>query len=148
VSHVRRNVRAAPDFFTDLDHQLPPERTDARLSRTDFQAYELLRIVDEFALRFDMMAPMIPGRPDYRALVISGQVVPRISVIGQLAPDGAVELVQLDLDLDGTVGVAVPAARRLSVNAGGRVWRRPRCPRAWGPDPGVGGRVMRRVSPG
>jgi hypothetical protein len=27
-------------------------------------------------------------------------LVPRFSVVGQLAPDGAVELVQLDIDLE------------------------------------------------
>ena len=95
----RRSVRATADFFADLDRQLPPERTDDRPSRSDFQTYELLRIVDQFALGFDSMTPAIPGRTDYRLLMISGLVVPRISVVGQLAPDGAVELVQLDLDL-------------------------------------------------
>lgn len=44
------------------------------------------------------MAPAIPDRADYRLLMISGLMVPRISVVGQLAPDVAIELVQLDLD--------------------------------------------------
>lgn len=99
MSLDRRSVRATTDFFADLDRQLPPERTDHLPSRSDFQAHELLRIVDQFALGFDSMPPAIPGRADYRLLMISGLVVPRISVVGQRAPDGAVELVQLDLDL-------------------------------------------------
>jgi hypothetical protein len=37
-----------------------------------------------------------PGRADYR--VVIGVVVARFAVIGQLAHDGAVELVQLDID--------------------------------------------------
>lgn len=100
MSADRRVVRATADFFVDLDRQLPPERSDRVPSRTDFQAYELLRIVDEFAVGFDRMPVVIPGRTDYRLLVIAGLVVPRMSVVGQLAPDDAVELVQLDLDLE------------------------------------------------
>ena len=42
---------------------------------------------------------MIPGRADYRVLVSAGVLVPHFAVVGQLAPDGAGELVQLDIDL-------------------------------------------------
>lgn len=41
---------------------------------------------------------MIPGRHDYRILISQGMLVPRFAVVGQLVPDGAVELVQLDVD--------------------------------------------------
>jgi hypothetical protein len=43
---------------------------------------------------------LIAGRPEYRLLVLVGTLVPVISVVGQLALDGAVELLQLDIDLD------------------------------------------------
>ena len=43
---------------------------------------------------------LIPGRPDYRILIAAGALVPRLAVVGQLASDGAVELVQLDIDLE------------------------------------------------
>ena len=46
------------------------------------------------------MTELIPGRPDYRILVSAGLLCPRFAVIGQLAPDGAVELVRLRIDLD------------------------------------------------
>lgn len=46
------------------------------------------------------MAELIPGRPDYRILIAAGLLVPRFAVIGQLASDGAVELVRLRLDLE------------------------------------------------
>ena len=65
----------------------------------DFQVYELLRIVDRFATGFDELPELIIGRPDYRILISTGMLVPRFSVVAQLAPDGAVELVQLDVDL-------------------------------------------------
>jgi len=42
----------------------------------------------------------IDGRDDYRILITAGSLVPRFSVVGQLASDGGIELVALDLDLD------------------------------------------------
>jgi hypothetical protein len=62
--------------------------------------FELLRIVERFATGFDELAELIAGRPEYRVLIMAGVLVPRISVVGQLAADGAVELVELDIDLD------------------------------------------------
>ena len=35
-----------------------------------------------------------------RILIVSGILVPRFSVVGQLAGDGAIELVELDLDTE------------------------------------------------
>jgi len=46
------------------------------------------------------MPRLIEGRDDYRVFISSGTLVPGISVIGQLARDGAVELIQLDLDTE------------------------------------------------
>ena len=101
MSRERRTVRAAASFFEDLDRQLPAERgSNGEPSTNDFQVFELLRIVDRFAVGFDDLPELIAGRPEYRLLVVAGTLVPVISVVGQLAPDGAVELVQLDIDLD------------------------------------------------
>ena len=78
MNEWRRTVRATPDFFTGLDRQLGPDRGPrGEPLRGDFQAYELLRIVERFATGFDDLPEWIPGRPD-----------------------GAVELVQLDIDLE------------------------------------------------
>jgi hypothetical protein len=94
-------VRATSAFFEDLDSQLGAERgPNGEPSTNDFQAFELLRIVDEFASEWDDLPELIPGRPDYRLLIGSGALVAGFSVIGQLAADGAVELVQLDIDLE------------------------------------------------
>ncbi len=49
---------------------------------------------------FDNSPHLIREREDYRVLVMSGTLVPGFSVVGQLAADGAVELVQLDIDTD------------------------------------------------
>lgn len=95
----RRQVRATYAFFEDLDRQLGPERgPNGEPSRADFQTIELLRIVDLFAERFDDLPELIPGRSDYRVLLSSGVLVRALNVVGQLAPDGAVELVAIDID--------------------------------------------------
>jgi len=93
--------RATASFFEDLDGQLGPERgANGEPSSNDFQVFDLLRIVDRFATSFDDLPELIPGRADYRILISMGMLVPRFAVVGQLASDGAVELVQLDLDLE------------------------------------------------
>lgn len=96
-------MRIAPAFFVDLDRQLRGERgPNGEPSVQDFQVHELLGVVEQFATEFDHLPELIPGRTDYRIMIAAGSLVPRYSVVGQLAPDGAVELVQLDLDLDAT----------------------------------------------
>lgn len=97
----RRAVRITPDFFDDLDAQLRDSRgPNGEPSRHDFQVHELLRVAERFAVDWDVLPPLIPGRSDYRILTAAGLLVPRFAVVGQLASDGAVELVQLDIDLD------------------------------------------------
>ena len=97
----RRVVRATPRIFEDLDRQLRVERgPNGEPSTNDFQVFELIRIVDRFAVDFDELPRMIPERDDYRVLVMSGTLVPGFSVIGQLATDGAIELMQLDIDTE------------------------------------------------
>ena len=97
----RRVVRVTSDFFRDLDRALPSQRGPAgQPSAIDFQSLELLRIVEQFAVSFDELPELLPGRADYRILIAVGMLVPRFSVIGQLASDGAVELAQLEIDLD------------------------------------------------
>ena len=97
----RLPVRATASFFEDLDRQLPSTRgAGGDPSVNDFQVFELLRIIERFATGFHDLPELIPGRSDYRILIASGVLVPRFAVVGQLAPDGAVELVQFDADLD------------------------------------------------
>ena len=100
MSLNRRVVRATPRFFEDLDRQLRAERgPNGEPSTADFQTIELLRIIDRFAEQFDDLPELIPGRGDYRVLLTSGVLVRSLNVVGQLAPDGAVELVSIDIDL-------------------------------------------------
>ena len=95
----RRTVRATPAFFADLDRQLPPTRGGRGLpSRGDFQAYDLLAIIERFATGLADLPQPISGRSDYRVLITAGRLVAAVAVTGQLAPEGAIELVELDLD--------------------------------------------------
>lgn len=98
---ARRTVRATPDFFADLDRQLPAETDpdDIPPSRREFQAYELLLIVERFATGFDDLPQPVPGRSDQRVLTTRGRLVLSASVTGQLTPDGAVELLDITIDL-------------------------------------------------
>jgi hypothetical protein len=98
VSEARRTIRATAGFFEDVDRHCPAGRgPSGEPSANDFEIFELLRIVETFATRFDDLPELIPGRPDYRILIASGTLVPRFVVVRQLASDGAVE-VQLDID--------------------------------------------------
>jgi hypothetical protein len=96
----RRVVRATPDLFAQLDFQLGDERgPNGEPSSADFQAYELLPIVERFATGWGDLPEVIPGRPEYRVLITEGHIVRAIAVTGQLAPDGAVDLVRIRVDL-------------------------------------------------
>ena len=64
----------------------------------DFQVFDLFRIVETFATQFDELPELIAGRANYLIVIGVGVVVARFAVIGQLATDGAVELVQFDID--------------------------------------------------
>lgn len=95
----RRTVRTTPDFFAQLDLQLRDERGPrGEPSSVDFLGYEMVAIVETFATGWEDLPALIPGRSDYRLLVKAGYLVRAFSVVGQLAPDGALDLVQIDID--------------------------------------------------
>ena len=83
----RRTVRTT-QFFEDLDRQLPAERgPNGEPSVHDFQV-------------FDELPALIPGRADYRILITMGVLVPRLVVVGQLVSDNAIEIIELDVDIN------------------------------------------------
>jgi hypothetical protein len=98
---VRRVVRLTEEFFASLDLALPAERTDTLPSRRDFEVTDLLAIVERFADQWDNLPPLVPGRGDYRQLISSGHLMLTFVVEGQLARDGAVELVSIEIDTEG-----------------------------------------------
>ena len=52
-----------------------------------------------FTASLDALPELIAGRPEYRILIAAGSLAPRYAVVGQLASDGAVERIGIDLDL-------------------------------------------------
>ncbi len=96
----RRPVRVDPRFLEQLDAQLGEERGhDGKPSCIDFLRFELPAIEDEFALHFEELAEVIPGRPDYRQVITTGRLVVVIAIVGQLTADGSVLLLGVELDL-------------------------------------------------
>jgi hypothetical protein len=72
----RRTVRVLPEFFVLLDEQLPDERgPHGEPTAAEFAASDLLDIVETFATTWDDMLMPIPGRPDYRVLILRGRLV-------------------------------------------------------------------------
>jgi hypothetical protein len=94
-----RFVHFTSGFFADLDGQLPVERGPGVPSRADFLDYEPSGIREWFSTRFEDLLPLIPGRSDYRQLLTVGRVVANVAVIGQLMPNGTVEILKLALSL-------------------------------------------------
>jgi hypothetical protein len=114
LTEDRLEVRATLGFFADLDRQLDSNRgPHGEPSTNDFQVFELLAIVERFAIDFSGLPELIPGRSDYRVLIATGVPVRSYSVVGQLASDGAVDLVTLELDLgsDWTCGLPLESWR-------------------------------------
>jgi hypothetical protein len=95
----RRDVRPTRAFYEDLYRHFHVERGAAgQPSRLDFELYELARIFRDVADRWEDLFQPIPGRPDYRTLILVGILVPVLSVDAQLGRDGVIELLSLDVD--------------------------------------------------
>jgi hypothetical protein len=100
---TRRTVRVTPELFALLEAQLPAERgPNGEPTVAEFAASDLLIIVDRFATRWDDLPMPIAGRSDYRDLILTTRLVPYVAIRGQLSPvDGAIELIDIDVDLQG-----------------------------------------------
>ena len=97
---TRRIVRTTPDFEAMVDAQLGEERgPNGEPSSADFLEYEIDAVKAAFAERWDNLPMLIDGRPEYRVYVYSGYLIPMISVTGQYAPDGRIELTEVWIDL-------------------------------------------------
>jgi hypothetical protein len=83
-------------WTAEESQRLSPVQQDA--------VFELLRIVEVFATAFDELPALIPGRADYRILITTGVLVPRLAVVGQqLVADNAIELIELDAEINAGV---------------------------------------------
>jgi hypothetical protein len=95
---LRRQVRLTDSFFRDLDEQLPIERTHLP-SRRDVEVRELVAVLDLVADGWEDLPRFLKGRDDYRELYRASDLGLVLRVECQLAPDGAIELVGLDIDV-------------------------------------------------
>jgi hypothetical protein len=95
----RRDVRPTRGFYEDLYRHFPLERgTRGEPSRVDFELCELPRLFRDVADQWDDLFQPIVGRPDYRIFISVGVLVAALSVDPQLAQDGVIELLSLDVD--------------------------------------------------
>ncbi len=104
-----RRVVVADAVLYSVDDVLPQAPTAGRPSRARFISTDLLEAVEQFAVGWDDLAPLILGRDDYRVLISRGRLVYAFVVEGQLASDGTVELVSIELDV---AGPALDASRK------------------------------------
>jgi len=95
---VRRVVRTTEDFWAALDLAMP---SGTEPSWHAFAARDLPRAVERFATEWDILPTFIVGRPEYRLLIDTGEVVAVYAIEAQLAPDGAIELVTIAVDTAG-----------------------------------------------
>jgi hypothetical protein len=95
-----------PSATTTRRSRPPPGRRRRHLdegpSWRDFAATDLPDIVERFAADWDHLPPLIRGRGDYRLLIGAGRVVSFYAVEAQLAGDGSIELVGVEIDLGDT----------------------------------------------
>jgi hypothetical protein len=92
-------VTFMPSFFAALDRRLGVSRGEGVPSRQDFLDYELTGLREAFSDHWDDLPMPIAGRGDYRTLVATGSVVRGYSAMAQLARDGTVQVVDLDIDV-------------------------------------------------
>ena len=114
---MRRVVRTTSEFWATLDAAMPAGRAP---SWHDFAAVDLPDIVERFAEGWEDLPALIPGREDYRILVGAGRVVAFFAVEAQLARDGSIELIGVEIDVEGTGPrrAALTIIRPIGVDAG------------------------------
>ena len=98
---MARYVVATPDLYRQIDALLPAERTGPVPSRHDFLAYVLPVIMGRFASDWDALPERFAGRATYREVITVGVLVPYVAVLGQMTGSGVVELVEIEIDLEG-----------------------------------------------
>ena len=67
---------------------------------TDFLLADLPPIAERFSTAFEELIMPNPDRPDYRAALSTGILVPRVLVTGVLDSDGGVTLLSVRMDFD------------------------------------------------
>ena len=87
-------VRARPELFDTIDYLLAGEQ------RSDFLVNHLFAIVDQFAARFDRLATVRGRDPARWRFLVGATESLGYVVAGRLAPDGVIELYDIEFDLN------------------------------------------------
>jgi hypothetical protein len=101
---IERDVREHDDFNRDLTAAFAAlgEPTG---SLPAFRLLVLPAVWERFMFHWDELPQEIPGRKEYRLWISWSPVLGFFTVRGQLAPDGVVELVALEVDPEGLIHV-------------------------------------------
>ena len=95
-----RLVRFLPQFFDELDNQLPEERhPDGAPSAADFLIYDLPRIRDRLASDFEGSTLKVLGAEPLRVLIGSCTLVNAVAIYAYLDSDDAVAVIAIDIQL-------------------------------------------------
>jgi hypothetical protein len=96
-----RVVRFGGLFFERLDELLPETRgTDGTPSSSDFLFYDLPPVRDLLAADFEGQTVAVPPGDEVRVYIGSGVLVGRFALFATIAADGAIEVLDVELDLD------------------------------------------------
>lgn len=95
-----RLVRFLPQFFDELDNQLPEERDlNGGPSATDFLIYDLPRIRDRLAFDFERSTLEVLGAEPLRVLIGSCTLVHAVAIYAYLDSDDDVAVIAIDIQL-------------------------------------------------
>ena len=98
----RRQVRVTQPFFDRLDELLPEQRSAAGApSSTDFLLHEIPAIIDRLADLYESSTTPLFEGSEIRVLITAGLLVNFMAVYVVLAPDGAVEMIYIEIDNEG-----------------------------------------------
>jgi hypothetical protein len=98
---AERRVRFHPNFFDDLDAQLPPDRSvDGTPSSTDMLVFDLPPLRDLLAEDYERVTTPL-AQTLLRVMIAGGTLVSRIALYTYLDADGFVVVVGVEIDIDG-----------------------------------------------
>lgn len=93
-----RLVRFLPQFFDELDDQLPDQRgSQGSPSAADFLLYDLPPIRDLLASGFERNTLEVPGAEPLRVLIGSGTLVRAVAIYAYLDDDDTVAVIGIDI---------------------------------------------------
>lgn len=95
-----RSVRFLPQFFDELDSQLPDQRgADGSPSAADFLLYDLPSIRDLLASDFERYTLAVPETGPVRAFIAAGNLVSSVAIYAYLDDEDTVAVVAIDIHL-------------------------------------------------